>query len=382
MFLLVRFLQHLLLQFLLQGCLAVADECSDTLCEARDSKEPLKGSSLIQTKRLHRPTSKGKNAGPASNGLEGSNATGTEEARPRLQDLITFQEPEPPKKLSHLHDIVGLDGVLMLSVGQAKLFRFNFASQQLAKVGIFPTLFHAMDDKSPAKALNAACNLNTSGRCESDNLNLYGILEGQIHPGVGCGNSIEQAIAGSHRRALQVALARNKSWTAIFEDDAVPVHGHLPWDGQFRLAWAKLPAAARFVRLNWCFDRGRKRVGARPSVDGTFQWVRTERAGGCTSAYMVHKSIIPQILNIFPCCAAVDTCLEAGFFGKRDPKAPPGTPRSNTLLFNLDVYGSDDYFLANARADHAVRGRGVVMQARGRLNSTRSFFHEFERPAR
>jgi len=383
MFLYVRFLQHLLLQFLVQGCLAVVDECSETLCEARDSKELLKsssliqkGSSLIQMKRLHRATSKGKIARPASHGREGGNSTATKKAKSRLQELSTFEDPVPPKNLSYLHEIVGRDGVLMLSVGKEKPLRFNFAAEQLSKVGIFPTLFKAMDAKSPPKALNAACHLNTSGSCESlvynrSNINRSGILEGQLTAGIGCRTSIEQAIAGSHQHALQVALERNQSWTAIFEDDAVPVSGHLPWDAQFRLAWAKLPAAARYVRLNWCFDRGRKPVGARPSVDGTFEWVRTEVAGGCTSAYMVHKSIIPQILSIFPCCVAVDACLAAGFFGKRDPKAPPGTPRSNTLLFNLDVYGSDDYFLANAREDQTIQGRGVLMQARAKLHSTR-----------
>lgn len=374
-----RFLQHLLLQLLIQGCLAVADVCPGTLCEARDSKEPLKASSLLQMKHLHQPTSK--IVVPAFQDLEGGNATATT-ARSHLQDLVTFAVPLPPNELSHLHEIVGRDGVLMLSVGKPKLFRYNFASQQLQKVGIFPTLFHAMDDKSPATALNLACHLNTSGTCKlNSSKNRSGTLKGQITSGRGCTNSIEQAIAGSHRRALQVALARNQSWTAIFEDDAVPVYGHLPWDAQFRLAWAKLPAAARFVRLNWCFDRGRIPVGARPSVDGSFQWVRTPGPGGCTSAYMVHKSIIPEILTIFPCCAAVDTCLEADFLGKRDPRAPPGTARANTLLFNLDVWGSDDYYLANARADHTVHGRGVLMQARTRLNSTRSFFSKFKRPA-
>jgi len=53
----------------------------------------------------------------------------------------------------------------------------------------------------------------------------------------GCRSKTEQAITDSHRRALQAAMERNNSeWTAILEDDVVPLHPGY-FDASFKEAW-------------------------------------------------------------------------------------------------------------------------------------------------
>merc|ERR1719433_1850165 len=79
--------------------------------------------------------------------------------------------------------------------------------------------------------------------------------------GGGCHDVVESAIADSHRRALLAAQARNETWTAIFEDDAVPVDAE-NWNENFQEVWAKVPQETLYVRLGWCnFGRIGKRSG-------------------------------------------------------------------------------------------------------------------------
>jgi len=266
-----------------------------------------------------------------------------------------------------LHEVVGNDGVLMITL-EHELSRFNFASEQLQKVGIFPTVFPATDaQSSPPDALSSGCHLKGPGKYErSAACPLW-------RSGPGCQTTAEQAIADSHRRALEAALQRNEDWTAILEDDAVPATDDPGrWGAEFREAWAQRPAEARIVRLNWCFGPPPTSVGAPPTIEGSFMWVRTVDPGGCTTAYMVHKDIIPQLLQSFPCCTAVDACFEDEFF-KKCATETPGTLRSSGILVNLDIKKGDRLYAEDGSWLHdedGLRQRGVIMQDTGALQST------------
>jgi hypothetical protein len=266
-----------------------------------------------------------------------------------------------------LHEVVGNDGVLMITL-ERELSRFTFASHELQKVGIVPTVFPATDaQSSPPDALSLGCLLKGPGKYErSADCPLW-------KNGGGCQTTAEQATAASHRRALEAALERNEDWTAIFEDDAVPVTDEPGrWDAEFRQAWAQRPAEARIIRLNWCFGGFPASVGAPPTTVGSFMWVHTADPGGCTTAYMVHKEVIPQLLQSFPCCIAVDACFEGEFF-KKCAKETPGTLRSASgilvnLDVNLDAFGMMDGIWEARRHDgDALPQRGVIMQAKGSL---------------
>lgn len=278
---------------------------------------------------------------------------------------IARQPSAAPPALSFLHDIVGKDGVLMIAL-ESQSFRSNYAVQELHKVGIFPTLFPATDGNNASQAsLEAACYFSRPGVCAQIGAAGTGLQSPKM--GVGCLSKIEQGIADSHKRALEAALHRAEDWTAIFEDDAAPVTPRPGiWNDEFRRAWSQRPPEARVVRLSWCYSGGDYAVHGNPEARGTFIWVKTPRSGGCTSAYMVHKSVIPELLKTFPCCMGVDGCWEKDFFTQCDP-TKPGTLRSMILLYNLDVVGGAEY-IGNL---YAGEYKGIIMQARNKLATTR-----------
>jgi hypothetical protein len=269
----------------------------------------------------------------------------------RRADPISLALPRIPAApfLSSFHEVVGNDGVLMLVLERAA-YRYTHAVNQLKRIGIYPVTIAATDGTCASPQALAK-------GCSSGKKNCQG------RTGNGCTGEAEKGIADSHRRALEAALRRENDWTAILEDDAVPVliEG-LNWDAEFHRAWATRPADAKFVRLSWCSAPG-VAVGPRitepaSAANGQFQFIKNA-VGGCTAAYMVHKSIIPKLLKVFPCCCAVDCCYEWDFFSKN--------PSSIT---NLVAIGSDAYISSHEKSEWG-KHHGVMMQAKKSLPSTR-----------
>jgi hypothetical protein len=293
---------------------------------------------------------------------------------PRLQNLEekvgVDAEATSVQPQSSFHKVVGKDGALLLTLKRMPN-RAAFASQELAKAGITTTEFLATDNQEPPGTLSQGCGkVSDPSACG----------EG------GCINSAEQAIALSHQRALQAALERNEEWTAIFEDDAVPVVPNgVDWDAEFGKAWKRLPKTAKVVRLGWCQAWYHQAMYKEPTSaeGGVFQWMQfpngnllsvqgsTTPVGGCTHAYMVHKSIIPSMLSIFPCCCAVDCCMEYGYFAKQDASS----------LANLIAIGGDQYIDDHGGNDqwgpNALKFRGVIMQATAELGHTHERTFDF-----
>jgi hypothetical protein len=203
--------------------------------------------------------------------------------------------------------------------------------------------------------------------------------------GLGCSVLAERAIAESHRRALTAAAQRDAEWTMVLEDDAVPVRP-ARWDAAFRAAWPKVPQHVKIVRLSWCTFPG-DFPSDTPAADnwadaGEFHfvnWLGFEpnhryNPGGCTSGYMVHRDIIPEILQLFPCCCALDCCLQHDFFEK--PAPGDNIPRGLKLMLNMDAWGSTQYasdftffgliqagvFVQDARASPSVREEFIRAQ--------------------
>jgi len=129
----------------------------------------------------------------------------------------------------------------------------------------------------------------------------------------------------SHRRALVAAMHRKQfMWTAIFEDDAVPVDPEA-WSEAFLKQWEQVPKEALIVRLGSCsFESEVGPIHEEPEPahwgQGEFSLVRKRwwtdgtgarhyYAGGCSTGYLVHKSVISKVLGIFPCCCSFDCCL-------------------------------------------------------------------------
>jgi len=310
-------------------------------------------------------------------------------------DKLYLQDPlaqnataavEPLKPQGSLHEIVGPDGVLMISLVREPQ-RSRFAMQQLQQINIYATVFPATDALSaPQWLLNTSCNSQGPGNsrgpgvCKQGVGPRYDVAQDGLKTGIGCGTPIEQAIAHSHRRALEFALQREEEWTAIVEDDVMPTLDNTSrFDEEFRRVWPQRPPGALILRLNWCSweggrfnSRDHRPVGPPPTVEGSFMWVHTPFSGGCTSGYMVHKSIIPEFLaEIFPCCASLDACMEWDFFAKSNPKLP-NTTRSMSILANLDVWwGSEDYESNHSRSVWKAQN-GVLMQGTNYLVSTRT----------
>jgi hypothetical protein len=239
-----------------------------------------------------------------------------------------------------LHGVVGKDGVLMINLLRQP-DRFNHSSSLLSQIGIYPVLFPGTDGQD---AQTSQASLDDACFAE------------------GCRFREVQALADSHRRALLVAQQRASDWTAILEDDVVPVtglHEHSSTEGDdwlaaFDAAWASLPPHAKLVRLgrcivkNWETQAWPSQVGMElysyaPYDSGNFrvtQWTGFNgeyAAGGCTHAYVVHKSILPELLSVFPCRCPLDCCFEGFLYNNRQDKNTP-----NDFLYNIDTQTSPD----------------------------------------
>lgn len=259
---------------------------------------------------------------------------------------VASKEPKRRHRLSaqtmpfgSLHSVTGPDGVYMISAlrnGSAPRARRSLASLRLANV--FPELVRATEASNAEDgALTLACPLEAEEGVAAWCRDMG--REGQA----GCATDVEQAIADSHRRALLRARRRSMEgpdWTAILEDDVVPVDDS--FDRHFEIAWAAVPAEARIVRLGWCdpedvgvVEDEELRPGAPEELDSdspvrlvSKRWFTDEagelhyHTGGCTSGYLVHREIIEEVLAAFPCCAAFDKCLQRQLFYQ--PALEPG----------------------------------------------------------
>mmetsp|Transcript_153055 Transcript_153055/g.285177 ORF Transcript_153055/g.285177 Transcript_153055/m.285177 type:complete len:359 (-) Transcript_153055:110-1186(-) len=270
---------------------AIAAEKQTDICEA--SAKPERSPALLQTARRSWSrivTAEAPGDDVASLGL-------------RPAEDSAFVAPRGPAQASGLHRVVGPDGVLMISLARQPE-RFAQSSARLVDVGIHATLLQAVDKQDPSVSdefLNSTCPT-----CETRGL---------------------KALIRSHQLALMAAQKRTHSeWTAILEDDVVPAipDGGLSWSEAFDAAWDLLPSDALFVRLGFCIpvwwqgtrkpsemglhiqtyaDAGRFRLSNWLAIDDRYF------PGGCTHAYMVHRSVIPLLLSILPCPCSWDCCL-------------------------------------------------------------------------
>jgi len=275
---------------------------------------------------------------------------------------------------SALHDVVGDDGVLMISLDRVSE-RFDHSSKALEQIGIHVKKISAVDASSATpQELGQGC----------PKAGVEGVREWcdgpeQFRSGHGCSWETEQAVAASHRKALEFAKKRappengGKEWTAILEDDAVPAPIE-HWDLAFRDAWAELPERVKFVRLGWCqagqmnWKYPMRQVPFSNSSNSVLveQWdfggEMLYDPGGCTTAYMVHKDILDEVLNLFPCCGPVDSCYKWDFFKRVDPD----TNKFHGLhaMLSLDSHSEplwDDWYLEH---------HGLFFQDRGKLDRT------------
>lgn len=205
--------------------------------------------------------------------------------------------------MSALHSVVGQDGVLLIRLERGQ--RESETTPRLNKAGIYPTVVAAVDVASASReTLREGC-LPTDERSTSFACGGANVPGGR--EGTGCSEPVEQAIAASHRKALLQAQSRNATWTAIMEDDVVPI---LPenFNTNFKNVWAQMPPGIGLVRLGWCPLKQGMRSDDLNSTADHFDLVTGHRLGGCTTAYMVHRDFVPTMLGIFPCCAALDAC--------------------------------------------------------------------------
>lgn len=247
--------------------------------------------------------------------------------------------------------------------------RFEFSEDRLGIAGIRPSKLLATDAKCASE------NLLNMG-CVSQNRENAEWCSHLQKTGDGCTAKAEQAIADSHRRALLAAHARDYNWTMILEDDSVLVRPQR-WDKAFRKAWKKVPEETRVVRLSWCLPGNESTILQPTHIDaGEFKLIKWHgyttgyRAGGCTTAYMVHRDVIPEMLGVFPCCCAVDCCLENDLYNRVQSSSQSET-RGMTIMISMDGWGSQEYIADHARSQWGVH-YGVVMQALSDLASTRT----------
>mmetsp|Transcript_140804 Transcript_140804/g.259300 ORF Transcript_140804/g.259300 Transcript_140804/m.259300 type:complete len:816 (-) Transcript_140804:47-2494(-) len=256
---------------------------------------------------------------------------------------VVGADVEEAKALQSFHNVVGVDGAFLLTL-EREPHRAAYAESQLKAVGIFPERIPASDSRdTPQFLLAEGCN-------------------------EGC-TAVEAAIAHSHKRALEAARLRQETWTAILEDDAVPVLTDgmtgSRWDEEFQQIWSQVPAETKVVRLNWCLPVGEGHMISPPLGDGEMMLTKFAPPGMCTGAYIVHKDIIPRLLEVFPCNCALDCCLNWKFF-----ESPGSDDRllHFSVLSNLDMVGSTSLI---KKAD--LRGldmHGIMMQAFNHLGTT------------
>lgn len=314
-----------------------------------------------------------------------SSPTENHRKRKKAQDDVAVETCDPPDRdgsplpalgenaslaYSSLHDVVGTDGVLMIALDHVST-RYAYAAHKLNRIGIRPVKFTATDGSCASKAaLARGCGL------VNDSEYNLGCKQSDERAGYGCVNRAEQAISDSHRRALEYAYMRDGSkWTAILEDDAVPAaQDGYDWNMMFSEAWSKLPEGAKIVRLSWCTQPEFQPPAEPPQEEGQFTFKQSWELmslGGCTTAYMVHHDIIPEMLKVFPCCGALDACYAWDFFLKPDRQDSWGKKHMETVLWNLDATNSSNW-MSSQHISKWGHHFGVMMQNTEDALSTRA----------
>lgn len=294
-----------------------------------------------------------------------------------VAQAVSNKTADPDFHFGSLHDVVGQDGVLVISL-ERKQARFDYSSGKLKEAGILATEFPAADvERMSPEELNQGCAKGEANAPEANAQTCHG------RAGGGCTYVNEQAVAESHRRALTAAMERKNDWTAILEDDVVPVRPEI-WNAAFEKAWREVPEHVKLVRLGWCQfpdEENNKELTLSQETFrdvGDFQvlnWVgympgHNYNPGLCTTAYMVHRDIIPEMLKLFPCCCALDCCFLYDFLGKGWEE---GSPRGQQILMHLDAQGSTDY----ARGLHLpwVHQSGIFVQDAKNTPSTQAWMN-------
>mmetsp|Transcript_61331 Transcript_61331/g.109287 ORF Transcript_61331/g.109287 Transcript_61331/m.109287 type:complete len:777 (-) Transcript_61331:67-2397(-) len=241
-----------------------------------------------------------------------------------------------------LHEVVGPDGVLLIA-SPGRREQSAHARRKLDAVSINATLLFATDESTASsEELEHGCALDSTPGVKDSCSSAH-------KTGYGCASKAEQAIATSHLRALQEAKKRNRDWTAILEDSAVPVPVD-NWSAIFRKAWQKVPPRTQMVRLGWCqidtMDYQDPVIHhVHSNVSGAILTQRigfgkfsgkpfVYEPGGCSTAYMVHRDILEDLISLFPCCGGVDACYKWDFLKQVNPKT--GVERGLEIMMNID----------------------------------------------
>eukprot|EP00928_Gymnodinium_smaydae_P053412 TRINITY_DN37402_c0_g1_i1.p1 TRINITY_DN37402_c0_g1~~TRINITY_DN37402_c0_g1_i1.p1 ORF type:complete len:637 (+),score=101.93 TRINITY_DN37402_c0_g1_i1:22-1932(+) len=282
----------------------------------------------------------------------------------------------------NVHSVVGEKGVWQIRMNGT---RHVYSESQLHAAGIVPSRFEATDAATAdAKQLRESCPLFSEPETQRT---CFTQAKHMSEPG--CKSRAEQAITDSHRRAFIAAKERTDSdWTAIIEDDVVPLHPGF-FDEAFQRAWAKVPPETKMVRLGWCsFESDLGPIRRETFADaGEFRLVRRMSwsdgagqshyyTGGCTTGYIVHRSLLDELLAMFPCCCPIDCCLERQLFYTR---AQPwflnlysGKLRGEQIMMNMDAWDSkEDAFNYTSFAQG-----GVLVQDNRGLHSLRPLFNQ------
>lgn len=283
-----------------------------------------------------------------------------------------------------IHDVVGKTGVLQIRMETST--RFKYSTEELLSAGIVPTEFPATDAAAAdPDELRMSCPLSTEKQTQ-DTCAARLNISPEDAANMGCHSKQEQAITDSHRRALLAAQRRDEEWTAIIEDDVVPLHPGY-WNAAFQKAWENVPKNATMVRMGWCsFESDLGSISKTTYANaGAFRVVRdmnwfnekTQKknyyTGGCTTGYLVHKSVLPELLGIFPCCCPIDCCLERQlFYAGTKPSPIEGRFRGEQIMVNLDAWDSrEDSFNYTT-----FNQGGILVQDNRALSSLRPHWNE------
>jgi len=276
-----------------------------------------------------------------------------------LEGKTTFRRANLPDhaNVSNIHEVVGEDGVLVLTLDRTPE-RFDKTAKQLALGGIIGTSFPATDaGTATSEQLAQGCVKGLEDHYEGANKCW----------GYGCQYKSESAICESHRRALQAAKLRKKDWTLIMEDDMSLIDPQR-WSEGFKKAWKYVPPESKIVRLSWCVIVPTGEEGMQVHADtGDFilaKWVgfhSTEyHPGLCTGGYMVHRDITDDLLSAFPCCAPVDGCY-ANWAREVNSN---GNYKGMESMINMALKGSREY-IESKTEDYWLGQYGVMFQERG-----------------
>lgn len=316
----------------------------------------------------------------------------------------TLEPADPTASYGYIHEIIGKDGALLLALRRNPK-RVAYSAEKLKEAGIIATKIPAADGSCEAEEdLTRGCGyvwnnmVNETGK--NDLMDTY---SAKMSWGWGCSTLARVGCTESHHRAMELAVYRQSDWTLIMEDDVVPVDP-ANFDASFRAVWPKIPTWAKLVRLGFCgfntdnfttmsagiqysYLPGDENEGSFRIVHGITitgkDWLRTNThkydAGMCMSAYMVHRSALPDMLGMFPCSCLIDCCFTGGLFNK--PAGPNGEAWGELNMVTIDINLSAGAHLSKNWHQHkAMVQYGPLVQDNRELyqeESRGSFYEEY-----